>query len=250
MGTWRNWFTRTTQNRIPSGLWVRVPPCPQMTFRSRTKPYNWNPKLAYAVGLLVTDGCLSNDGRHILLTSKDVQLLHTFLDCVDSTHIKIGKNRNGRGQIYHRIQFGNITFYQWLQEIGLTPNKTLTIGEINIPDKYIVDFVRGHLDGDGSITTYMDRYNTYKDPKYVYERLWVRFLSASRIHIEWLQKRIEKNLDVKGRIHKTKPRDNKRVPMYILKYGKKESTHLLKQLYYNDKVPCLHRKREVAEKFI
>src|SRR3989344_146422 len=27
-GTWRNWYTRTAQNRIPQGLRVRVSPCP------------------------------------------------------------------------------------------------------------------------------------------------------------------------------------------------------------------------------
>ena len=29
-GMWRNWYTRTIQNRIPKGLGVRVSPCPQM----------------------------------------------------------------------------------------------------------------------------------------------------------------------------------------------------------------------------
>src|SRR5579862_745863 len=27
-GEWRNWYTRTTQNRVPQGLWVQVPPRP------------------------------------------------------------------------------------------------------------------------------------------------------------------------------------------------------------------------------
>ena len=27
-GKWRNWYTRTTQNRVPYGLRVRFPPCP------------------------------------------------------------------------------------------------------------------------------------------------------------------------------------------------------------------------------
>lgn len=28
MGEWRNWYTRTTQNRVPPGVWVRFPPRP------------------------------------------------------------------------------------------------------------------------------------------------------------------------------------------------------------------------------
>jgi hypothetical protein len=27
-GEWRNWYTRATQNRVPYGLWVQVPPRP------------------------------------------------------------------------------------------------------------------------------------------------------------------------------------------------------------------------------
>ena len=29
-GEWRNWYTRTTQNRVPYGLWVQVPPRPPL----------------------------------------------------------------------------------------------------------------------------------------------------------------------------------------------------------------------------
>jgi len=33
---------------------------------------SWNPEFAYAIGLLVSDGCLSKDGRHINLTPKAI----------------------------------------------------------------------------------------------------------------------------------------------------------------------------------
>jgi len=35
----------------------------------------WSPDLAYAIGLLTTDGCLANDGKHFDLTSKDMEQL-------------------------------------------------------------------------------------------------------------------------------------------------------------------------------
>ena len=31
----------------------------------------WSPELAYAIGLIASDGCLSSNGRHIVLVSKD-----------------------------------------------------------------------------------------------------------------------------------------------------------------------------------
>lgn len=33
MGVWRNWYTRTTQNRVPQGLRVRPPPRPPTVFK-------------------------------------------------------------------------------------------------------------------------------------------------------------------------------------------------------------------------
>lgn len=32
-GEWRNWQTRTTQNRVPYGMWVRIPPRPLSTIK-------------------------------------------------------------------------------------------------------------------------------------------------------------------------------------------------------------------------
>src|SRR2546428_1503491 len=37
----------------------------------RTLPLEWSSTMAYVVGLLATDGCLSKDRRHIILTSCD-----------------------------------------------------------------------------------------------------------------------------------------------------------------------------------
>jgi len=46
----------------------------------------WSPHFAYSIGLIATDGCLYNDGRHISLTSKDVELLITFKKCLGLTN--------------------------------------------------------------------------------------------------------------------------------------------------------------------
>ena len=42
----------------------------------------WSPEFAYAIGLIVTDGSLSKDGRHINFSSKD-------LPCLGRKHLKI-----------------------------------------------------------------------------------------------------------------------------------------------------------------
>ncbi|MEK7095148.1 MAG: hypothetical protein AAB917_00640, partial [Patescibacteria group bacterium] len=161
---------------------------------------------------------------------------------------KIGITSNERGESF-RITFSNVQIYDWLIGIGLMPHKSLIMKEIAIPDEYFVDFLRGHLDGDGSITTYIDHYNSIKNPTYVYKRIFVRFISASEKHILWLHGKIKKILGVHGAVHKSKVMSGKN-PMYIIKFAKKESLILLSKIYYSDTIPCLSRKKIKYENFI
>ena len=182
------------------------------------KEFQWTPKLAYAVGLLVTDGNLSGDGRHINMRSSDKELLETFCKCLNlKNRIAQTHNDGWARKPAYRVQFGNVQLYRWLLRVGLFPNKTYTIGILNIPNDYFWDFLRGHLDGDGSITTYSDRWNTFKSPKYVYTRLWLRFISASREHVDWLQSRIFALSGTKGHRAQAKiSRPYQRVGLSIL----------------------------------
>ena len=51
----------------------------------------WSSDMAYAVGLMATDGHLSIDGRHLDLTSKDVEQLENFKKALD-LNCKISQN--------------------------------------------------------------------------------------------------------------------------------------------------------------
>jgi hypothetical protein len=212
--------------------------------------FKWTPELAYVVGVLTTDGNLSKDGRHIAIKSADLQLLRTIKKCLNlSNKITKTKNDGWAKKSYYRLQFSKVQFYRWLLKIGLFPNKTYTIGTLCIPDQYFCDFLRGHLDGDGDIDVYKDYYNTFKNPKYIYDRIFVRFRSASREHMEWLRSKIFNILSIKGHLNEER-RNNSKTTMWILKFGKKDSLKLLSWLYYSPNVPCLKRKRKIAEKFI
>lgn len=212
------------------------------------KNFVWSSELAYAVGLLVTDGNLSGDGRHITMRSSDIQLLKTFKKCLGIKN-KIGQTKNGE-IISHRVQFGNVQFYNWLVVIGITPAKTHTIGKIKIPNKYFRDFLRGHLDGDGSISAYIDKYNVYNGRTYINQRFFTRFTGASKNHIDWLYEKISANAKVKGAIIHKPPVIPNRVSMWDIKFAKKESIKLLNWIYYQDNLPCLERKRKIALKTI
>ena len=156
------------------------------------KEFVWTPELAYMVGLLATDGNLSKDGRHIIMRSSDIDLLRTFKACL-----------NLKNKIC----------------------QTYTIGKIKIPKDYFRDFLRGHLDGDGSIFTYRDQYNMYKGKQYINTRIYTRFISASEKHIQWLHAMIKKCSPVQGALLSRPPTANS-VRMWEVEIAKYESLPL------------------------
>lgn len=196
----------------------------------------WNSNLAYAVGLITTDGNLSKDGRHLDFTSKDRDLIVVFAGILGlNNKISLKKSTFNKSGIYYHIQFGNVKLYRFLLEIGLIPNKSKTIGPLLIPEKYFRDFLRGCLDGDGYTYSYWDK--RWKNSFQIY----TGFVSASPIFLEWLCSRIETAWKCKGRISFV-------ARAYKLEYAKKESRILLKQIYYKEYLPCLLRKRSKIEK--
>jgi len=136
-------------------------------------------------------------------------------------------------------------------KIGLFPRKSLTLKSLDIPNEYFPDFLRGHLDGDGSIIHYTDRYLTKKNPLYVYDRVFVYFLSASRSHIQWIRRKIEELKDFRGSLSPWRSKLQKGTSvMYRLKYSTKEAKILLNWMYYRPGLPCLQRKFRIAESYI
>ena len=108
--------------------------------------------MAYTVGLIATDGCLSK-GHLIDLTSKDREQLENYIKCLGINN-KIGKKDSGQGKTAFRVQFRNVFFYNFLVSLGLSPAKSKTIGVLKIPNKYFFDFLRGSFDGDGCSYSY------------------------------------------------------------------------------------------------
>jgi hypothetical protein len=196
----------------------------------------WTNHLAYCVGLLATDGCLYNDGRHISFVSSDVQLVELFKNLMMLPN-KVGyKAVSSSGHRCPHIQFGNVGFYKWLLSIGLTPRKSLTLGPLKIPKQFFVDFVRGCFDGDGSIHSYMD-------PRWANSHMfYISFASASKTFTEWLQKQLANIVGVNGYI--TTAKYEHKHNMYQLRFAKRESLVLIKKMFYNKQVPCLERKRQ------
>ncbi len=194
----------------------------------------WSPEFAYAMGLLVTDGCVYTNYKTVNLTSKDEEQIENFKRCLGVDN-KAGMKGGsfGKEKIYFNLQIGDVQFCKFLDSIGITPHKTKTIGAVDIPDEYFFDFLRGHHDGDGTFYSYWDlRWHS----SYMF---YTVFISASEAHILWMREKINQLIGIRGHLTKTG-----KTPMHALKYAKNESLILLSEMYYNPDVVCLSRKRE------
>jgi LAGLIDADG-like domain len=207
--------------------------------------FEWTADLAYVVGLIATDGCLSRDGRHLSITSKDRDLLETARRCLGVT---AGITAITNPRPCHRLQWADVLLHRWLTDIGLMPAKSLRLGPLRVPDEWFRDFLRGCIDGDGSIVTYIDRYHTDKNPSYVYTRVYVSVVSASRVFIDWIRASTRRLARISGDLAvRTSPA---RSDLWRLRYAKRESLELLRWIYYAPDVACLQRKCDRAAPFL
>lgn len=113
------------------------------------KKINSNEK-SYWLGFLYADGNLCNGKLQIRLAKKDKNHLYKFRKSLNSNHkIFLDKNSGGYG-----IIIANKKIYNYLLNLDLTPNKSLTLKFPStkiVPKKYINSFMLGYFDGDGSI---------------------------------------------------------------------------------------------------
>lgn len=198
----------------------------------------WSADVAYAVGLITTDGYLGKRG-YIDLTSKDIEQLENFKKCLN-LGCKVSYKTSGTSDVkYPRIQFRDITLHTFLvEEVGLTSNKTKTLAQLNIPGEYYFDFLRGHHDGDGNFYGYWDK--RWKN-SFMY---YLVFNAYSKKHLLWIQKNLEEMIGVSGHLNKA---SHERA-IYQLKYAKAESLKILPKMYPSNKAVCLSRKRLKIEK--
>ena len=191
----------------------------------------------YVVGYIATDGCLSKDGRHVIITSKDQQILVDILLALNlEKSISLTRKSNGRDQISYMIQIGDVKYYRYLQKIGLSQSKTFSLGKIRVPERYFPDFFRGVVDGDGSISSWTNRSNGH--------RQWsLRIVSAAKIFADWLKSETENTFKVSGKLH-TRAAFSNRKELYIVKFGKVATKIILKQAYSKG---CLTLQRKYVQ---
>lgn len=188
-----------------------------------------SPELAYIVGLIASDGHLPRQNNCVVLTTTDQELLDIFRTLLDmpDANVTVTHPLPPRKTAY-MVQVCDYVFRDFIESRGITPQKTLTIGPLDIPDEVFVDFLRGELDGDGG----WHISSGWRDVQY----LVAKFTSKSRSYLEWLHSSIERLAGLVGRFSG-----------YGLVYNGHNAERLGEWLYYASDLPCLTRKRNVWE---
>lgn len=110
---------------------------------------------AYILGFIYADGFVGDEKiNNIVISVNDIEIIEFIVKEFKFTG-NIRKTKKGgfeNSKSGYSLNFSSKIMASRLREIGLYPNKSLSISRIpNINDKLICHFIRGYFDGDGSI---------------------------------------------------------------------------------------------------
>jgi hypothetical protein len=106
--------------------------------------------MAYVIGFICADGCLSRGGSYFSISQKSPEILKKIKVMMSYNRPLIKNQNKPKGLIYY-LQFGEKEMYDDLLKLGLTPNKSLTLKFPDVPAECVRHFIRGCWDGDGSV---------------------------------------------------------------------------------------------------
>lgn len=181
-----------------------------------------NEEKAYFLGFFFADGHNSNrNDICITIKDEDKYILKEFLKILESNHpIKskcIGRNK------YSEFRITNKSLSNRLRELGINSNKTVGAKFPNyIEDNLIRHFIRGFMDGDGSIDA--------NNPR-------VQFIGTFNM-MKSLQLIIESETGIKGVV---KEEDRSDKIYYFCIYGGKKCESFLDYLYSDSKIYLLRK---------
>lgn len=116
------------------------------------------PEKAYYLGLLFTDGSINPDYKEnrapmirIELVETDMNILERLRKDLNSESELVRNKRASREHATYCFGLRNRKMANDLAKWNIIPNKTYEVDEIIIPENYKTDFLRGFIDGDGSL---------------------------------------------------------------------------------------------------
>ena len=105
---------------------------------------------AYFLGLMMSDGCVSNNCFYIKLIDEDILLkFKECLECENQVIFTQAPNPNWNNS--YKLTICSKYMCKALEKLGCTKNKTKTLKFPNIKKELYRHFIRGFFDGDGCL---------------------------------------------------------------------------------------------------
>lgn len=189
----------------------------------------WNLKMAYILGFTFADGNIHGCSLAWDLKN-DLKLLREINKAMKSNY-PIEKRRDS-----FRLRISNPIILQDIQKLGIIPNKTRTCYFPNVPEKFLKDFVRGFLDGDGWIYIRKKK-----------DDISVGFSNGSYKFLRGLAKNLNKRLNLTKsnlRTRKKITKKNKIATTYQVEWYGMNALKIIKFLYDDLKGNDLSLKRK------
>lgn len=199
---------------------------------------NYSEEACYWAGFIAADGCVDSKNRlRIMLKYDDISHLEKFKEYLKSTHaISINTTT------YNRCSFEltNPYIVDMLDiNFNIVPNKTATLQFPKfIPSKYMVHYIRGYFDGDGSIC------ESFSNKNSITTSIYATFASGSKEFSEDLFAYLGNKLNLGGHLQEFK--DSVK---WQLKYNTNDAKTLLSYMYEDSNV-YLDRKYALYQKLI
>lgn len=113
----------------------------------------WSSNMAYILGFILADGCIIkgtykgySDALKFGVQKRDIDILEKIKKELSSEHkISLCKNAD-------HFSITNQVIVNDLKKLGISYRKSLKENIPDVPKKYIRDFIRGIVDGDGGIS--------------------------------------------------------------------------------------------------
>lgn len=105
----------------------------------------WSPEMSYVLGFVLTDGCISKNT--LTIAQKSPEILEEIKVAM-GTDAPVTKRKNGKSFI-HTLIINRKEIVKDLANLGITPNKSRSVGFPTVPNEHLPHFIRGVIDGDG-----------------------------------------------------------------------------------------------------
>jgi predicted DNA-binding protein YlxM (UPF0122 family) len=108
---------------------------------------NWTNKMAYVLGIILTDGNVATNNGCVSISMKEGDHLKKIKKMLHAGHpVRYDKQID-----IFQLKFTRGNMADSLMKLGITSRKSLKVEFPNVPDKFLSHFIRGVFDGDGSV---------------------------------------------------------------------------------------------------